>query len=194
MENNLQHWGIKGQRWGVRRFQNADGTLTPAGKKRYDKEMEKLKSEAKVLRNKARTQAKMDKLEAQRKKVEDLRKQDEGKSKEDKPKVEKPKKHKEKMTDDELREVIARLELEKRYETLQSEKAAKAAESHRAGLGRRFIVGTLKTVGGKMLMPALEDTGKQLIKSMLVNKMNDSDLIKKMGDDYKLHTNNKKKS
>lgn len=32
----LCHHGIKGQRWGVRRFQNADGSLTPAGKKRYD--------------------------------------------------------------------------------------------------------------------------------------------------------------
>lgn len=31
----LQHWGIKGQKWGIRRYQNEDGTLTEAGKKRY---------------------------------------------------------------------------------------------------------------------------------------------------------------
>ena len=31
----LQHFGIKGMRWGVRRFQNEDGTLTDAGKNRY---------------------------------------------------------------------------------------------------------------------------------------------------------------
>ena len=31
----LQHHGIKGQKWGVRRFQKKDGSLTPAGKKRY---------------------------------------------------------------------------------------------------------------------------------------------------------------
>jgi hypothetical protein len=31
----LYHWGIKGMRWGVRRYQNKDGSLTPAGKKRY---------------------------------------------------------------------------------------------------------------------------------------------------------------
>lgn len=35
MDNNeLTHWGIKGQRWGIRRFQNKDGSLTEAGKKR----------------------------------------------------------------------------------------------------------------------------------------------------------------
>ena len=31
----LMHHGIKGQRWGVRRYQRRDGTLTTAGKKRY---------------------------------------------------------------------------------------------------------------------------------------------------------------
>lgn len=33
--NDFYHHGIKGMRWGVRRFQNKDGTLTAAGKKRY---------------------------------------------------------------------------------------------------------------------------------------------------------------
>lgn len=37
MENNeLQHWGIKGMKWGRRRFQNKDGSLTAAGRKRYN--------------------------------------------------------------------------------------------------------------------------------------------------------------
>jgi len=35
MYNELYHHGILGQRWGVRRFQNADGSLTSAGMKRY---------------------------------------------------------------------------------------------------------------------------------------------------------------
>ena len=39
MDNSyLQHYGVKGMKWGVRRYQNADGTLTAAGKKRKVKQ------------------------------------------------------------------------------------------------------------------------------------------------------------
>lgn len=33
--NELTHWGIKGMKWGERRYRNKDGSLTAAGKKRY---------------------------------------------------------------------------------------------------------------------------------------------------------------
>lgn len=39
--NELMHYGVKGMKWGVRRYQNKDGSLTPAGKKRATKELNK---------------------------------------------------------------------------------------------------------------------------------------------------------
>lgn len=35
-DGELYHYGVKGMKWGVRRYQNKDGSLTPKGKKRYD--------------------------------------------------------------------------------------------------------------------------------------------------------------
>lgn len=46
--DTLYHHGIKGQRWGIRRFQKKDGTLTPAGKKRYSDGSAKVKREDKL--------------------------------------------------------------------------------------------------------------------------------------------------
>lgn len=37
MNNYLSHHGIKGQKWGIRRYQNKDGSLTAEGKKKYSK-------------------------------------------------------------------------------------------------------------------------------------------------------------
>ena len=39
--DELYHHGIKGQKWGIRRYQNPDGTLTEAGKRRLGKNVEK---------------------------------------------------------------------------------------------------------------------------------------------------------
>ncbi len=38
----LSHHGILGQKWGIRRYQNLDGTLTPAGKERYGSDPSKM--------------------------------------------------------------------------------------------------------------------------------------------------------
>lgn len=85
----LYHWGIKGMKWGVRRYQNADGSLTGAGrrryqikdgvmsekgKKRYDKDTAALKAEKKHLRAQLRTTKKMEKLNKLHDETDELKK------------------------------------------------------------------------------------------------------------------------
>lgn len=70
-DDELQHYGIRGQRWGVRRYQNSDGSLTAAGRKRYNQEMEKLEAREKVLKNKQRTANKIAKLDAKKKELDE---------------------------------------------------------------------------------------------------------------------------
>ena len=43
--SELYHFGIKGQKWGVRRYQNADGSLTPEGYEHYGVTKEKIRKE-----------------------------------------------------------------------------------------------------------------------------------------------------
>ena len=47
-QNELTHHGIKGMKWGVRRFQNKDGSLTSAGRKRYGDDIYKKEKQDRI--------------------------------------------------------------------------------------------------------------------------------------------------
>ena len=163
MENELMHWGIKGMKWGVRRYQNKDGSLTPAGKKRYDKEMAKLKEEEKIAKNKLRTQAKLNKLDEKRKEIEALKS---GKfiakstKQHSKPSVKD-------MSDEELRQTVNRLLMEQQYAKLNPQQVS---------AGQKFV----KKVMNDVVAPAATEVGKNVLKDAMTKAVkNASEASKK---------------
>lgn len=66
-ENYLEHHGILGQKWGVRRFQNPDGTLTAEGKKRYGDSDEAFEEMAKNYTKKTGAETNLSYYDYQRK-------------------------------------------------------------------------------------------------------------------------------
>ena len=73
-DDELQNHGIRGMKWGIRRYQNKDGSLTAAGKKRYEAEMAKVKAETRKARNEQRVQKKFSKIDEAKQKLEELKK------------------------------------------------------------------------------------------------------------------------
>lgn len=106
----LYHHGIKGQKWGVRRYQNEDGSLTSAGKKRYNSADKtsgaKPKRGLRALRDRVQEE-KQRQLQAQRELQARI----------------------DQMDDQEIRNKINRLRLEREYKQLLSESAPQVSPS-----------------------------------------------------------------
>lgn len=95
----LVHHGIKGQRWGVRRFQNEDGSRTAAGKAREVQKLEKVKNRTMntIKRRELRDQMALERNKAE---LSDLKKNG--------IHSEAAKEHWDSLTDEEKRDVIKR--------------------------------------------------------------------------------------
>lgn len=189
----LYHYGVPGMKWGFRRYQNRDGTLTAAGKKRYDKELEKAKAEQKIVKNRERTQAKMDKLNAIKADTEARKKtlagKDDGnleKALKSKANAQKAKKRTVKdLSDEELQAKIDRMQLEKRYKDLMKERMP---DKQKSSKGKDFVT--------KMFDKTVEDLAPQITKhyaaKILNNLIGDTDDKGKVIE--RVFANNKKKS
>ena len=132
----LQHWGIKGMKWGVRRYQNKDGTLTALGRKREREMNDKLKSANKELK-------------ALRAENESLKKQTTAQSR-----------RTSEMSDDEIRQRINRLQLEKQYAEIYNQVHPNVDKPHP---GKVFA----KKILSEAVVPSLVNVGKSAIEKSL---------------------------
>ena len=149
MDNTLQHWGIKGMKWGVRRYQNKDGSLTPAGKKRYDRDKadnlsKKKENRVDTSEPNPRRWVKED-LERSQKvtsAASELVKEASKLERESRPKATRKKLDLSSMTDQELRQRINRELAERQYNNLFGKEEAPTISK-----GREYVSNILKVAG-----------------------------------------------
>lgn len=149
MEYTLKHAGIKGMKWGVRRYQNKDGSLTPEGKKRYDRDVRENNAKKKDNRinidgpdpkrwAKEDTSRAKNVVDSSSGMVRELKNVERN----TRPSPKKQKMDLSNMTDQQLRDRINRANLEKQYNDLFGQ-----TEAPKVSKGRQVASDILETAG-----------------------------------------------
>lgn len=149
--NILAHYGVLGMKWGVRRYQNADGTLTNAGKKRYSA----AKAVGKIVNDSAKPKggpetpkppknAKVDGQQTIKRSgvIENLKSQAQRESERQKRR---DNRERGTLSDDELRQKINRLQMEQQLDKLTRDQVNR---------GQEYVTGILKDIGKKVAVTA----------------------------------------
>ena len=191
-DDELYHYGILGQKWGERRYQNEDGSWTPEGRERYgkgdsrvDKREAKVKYDAQKYKADLRSKAKQDRdtrtaneerhrIKQQLKTEKLIRKEQE--------KLNKAEKKKNKnMSSDELKEAISRLDLQIEYN-----KKLTLAKNPNSALAKadRFFEGPTGKMVRQIAVNALPDlikstAGKIVDKQLSEKKDPERDMLEK---------------
>ena len=159
-DDDLYHWGIKGMKWGVRRYQNPDGSLTAAGKKRYTNPDGSLNEKGKKkFGNSVKSDAEIPK----RKTAKD-------------------------MTDEELDKAINRARKEDEYNRLRPEPKEEIKDSNYKKLMTKvvneMIVPAVIQSGRNALQKALDKQANELLKDKI--DPNSKEALQKKYDVLKL--------
>ena len=147
MENELYHYGILGMKWGVRRYQNKDGSLTAEGKKRYDRDIAENLAKKKDSRIDTSSPDPnrwvREDIERSKRVIDsgsDLIRQAKSIERDTSPKSTKKRLNVSNMSDKELRDKINRELLERQYSDIFGEEA-------KVSRGRQFTRETLEIAG-----------------------------------------------
>lgn len=151
-QNELMHFGTKGMKWGIRRYQNKDGSLTASGQKRYDRDVaanakrkkdkrlpeEGLKDPNRWVReDNERTKGLVDATSRLNNDLKNANRESLNRAKNNRPKMDLSN-----MTDKEMRDQINRAILERQYNDMFA--------PQKVSRGREFVTNALEIVGSTL--------------------------------------------